>query len=53
MGAILDPSNRAGVTAKAMVDATRKSSPYPRRHTIPIEAVARAEALLAGVKLVP
>jgi UbiD family decarboxylase len=53
MGAILDPSNRAGVTAKAIVDATRKSSPYPRRHTIPIEAAARAEALLAGVKLVP
>ena len=50
MGAILDPSNRAGMTAKIIVDATRKTTPYPKRHTIPKEATARAEALLARIK---
>jgi 2,5-furandicarboxylate decarboxylase 1 len=50
MGAILDPSNRAGTTAKIIVDATRKTTPFPKRHTIPKAAAARAEALLAGIK---
>lgn len=50
MGAILDPSNRQGTTAKLIVDATRKTSPFPKRHTIPTDAVARAHALLANVK---
>lgn len=43
MGAILDPSNNAGQTAKLILDATRKREPYPRRHALPpqSEAVAR------------
>jgi 2,5-furandicarboxylate decarboxylase 1 len=49
MGAILDPSNRQGTTAKIIVDATRKTSPYPKRHTIHKEAMVRAEALLAAI----
>jgi 2,5-furandicarboxylate decarboxylase 1 len=48
MGAVLDPSNRQGTTAKLIVDATRKTKPYPRRHSLPGEAMARAQALLAG-----
>jgi UbiD family decarboxylase len=48
MGAVLDPSNRQGTTAKLIVDATRKTTPYPRRHSLPAEATARAHALLAG-----
>jgi UbiD family decarboxylase len=50
MGAILDPSNRAGTTAKIIVDATRKTTPFPKRHTIPPAAMARAEALLTAIK---
>jgi len=50
MGAILDPSNRQGTTAKLIVDATRKTTPFPRRHTLPKEAMARAQALLASFK---
>jgi UbiD family decarboxylase len=46
MGAILDPSNTAGLTAKMIVDATRPAGNFPRRHTLPNEAVARARALL-------
>ena len=49
MGAILDPSNRAGLTAKMIVDATRPSPDFPPRHTLPAKAVARAQALLAKV----
>jgi UbiD family decarboxylase len=48
MGAILDPSNNAGLTAKMIVDATRPSADFPRRHTLPADAVARAQALLKG-----
>ena len=33
-----------------IVDATRKITPYPRRHSLPDEAMARAQALLAGCK---
>ncbi len=50
MGAILDPSNRQGTTAKMIIDATRKSSPFPRRHTLPAEATGRALELLAKYK---
>ncbi|NJO23642.1 MAG: UbiD family decarboxylase, partial [Sphingomonadales bacterium] len=50
MGAVLDPSNRQGTTAKLIVDATRKTEPFPRRHTLPQEATARAHALLSGYK---
>ena len=50
MGAILDPSNRQGTTAKLIVDATRKTTPFPKRHSIPKEAMAKAQALLAGFK---
>ena len=46
MGAILDPSNRQGTTAKLIVDATRKTTPFPKRHTIPKQALERAEAVL-------
>ena len=50
MGAVLDPSNRQGTTAKLIVDATRKTTPFPKRHSLPQEAMARAQALLAGRK---
>jgi UbiD family decarboxylase len=46
MGAILDPSNRDGLTAKMVIDATRPRSDFPPRHTLPPQAVARARALL-------
>lgn len=49
MGAILDPSTRAGTTAKMAIDATRPLGPFPRRHTVPPEALARA-ALLLGTR---
>ncbi|MFI4987781.1 MAG: UbiD family decarboxylase [Alphaproteobacteria bacterium] len=47
MGAILDPSNHAGMTAKMIIDATRPSADFPPRHSLPPEAVARAQKLLA------
>ena len=47
MGAILDPSNHAGVTAKMIIDATRPSPDFPARHTLPPDAIARARALIA------
>lgn len=50
MGAVLDPSNRQGTTAKLIVDATRKTNPFPKRHSLPPEAVARAQAMLAAYK---
>jgi 2,5-furandicarboxylate decarboxylase 1 len=46
MGAILDPSNRAGMTAKMIIDATRPSATFPARHSLPPDAVARAHAIL-------
>ena len=49
MGAILDPSTRAGMTAKVIIDATRPSADFPPRHTLPQKSVERAEALLAKV----
>jgi 2,5-furandicarboxylate decarboxylase 1 len=47
MGAILDPSNHAGMTAKMIIDATRPSADFPARHTLPPEAVENARRLLA------
>jgi UbiD family decarboxylase len=46
MGAILDPSTRAGMTAKVGIDATRPLGGFPRRHTLPAGALARAAALI-------
>jgi len=48
MGAILDPSTRDGVTAKVTVDATRPVTGFPRRHTLPPEAIARATQMIAN-----
>jgi 2,5-furandicarboxylate decarboxylase 1 len=47
MGAVLDPSNNQGTTAKLIIDATRKTKPFPRRHTLPEDALARVQAMLA------
>jgi UbiD family decarboxylase len=49
MGAILDPSNRGGLTAKMIVDATRPAGRFPQRHTFPAEAVARARELMTRI----
>jgi len=49
MGAILDPSNHAGLTAKMIIDATRPAGGFPKRHTLPEDAVARAQAVIAKV----
>lgn len=47
MGAILDPSNRDGLTAKMVIDATRPASDFPARHTLEPEAEARARRCIA------
>jgi UbiD family decarboxylase len=49
MGAILDPSNRAGLTAKMIVDATRPAGRFPQRHTFPSEVAARARELMSRI----
>jgi len=49
MGAILDPSNRGGLTAKMIVDATRPAGHFPKRHTFPAEALARARELMGRI----
>lgn len=46
MGAILDPSNRAGMTAKMIVDATRPPGKFPARHSLPPKAVEAAKEML-------
>ncbi len=46
MGAILDPSNHDGLTAKMIIDATRPAGDFPPRHTIPEDAAARARELV-------
>jgi len=46
-GAILDPSNHAGRTAKMIIDATRPNPQFPQRHTLPADSIARARELLA------
>jgi UbiD family decarboxylase len=48
MGAILDPSTRDGATAKVIVDATRPIGGFPRRHTLPADALARAAHMIAN-----
>ena len=47
MGAILDPSNKNGLTAKMVVDATRPPGAFPARHTLPQDALRRATETLA------
>jgi 2,5-furandicarboxylate decarboxylase 1 len=49
MGAILDPSNRAGLTSKMIVDATRPAGRFPQRHTFPAEAITRARELMTRI----
>ena len=49
MGAILDPSNRNGATAKLMIDATCKKRPYARRHSLPDDVKAMARKLVQGL----
>ncbi|MBI1735864.1 MAG: UbiD family decarboxylase, partial [Candidatus Rokubacteria bacterium] len=46
MGAILDPSTRAGTTAKVIIDATRPLGGFAKRHTLPPDALGRAAALI-------
>ena len=53
MGAILDPSSKAGTTAKVAIDATRPPGPFPGRHTLPPGALDRAAALLAAAGPAP
>jgi UbiD family decarboxylase len=48
MGAILDPSNRDGLTSKMIVDATRPGGDFPARHTVDPAAAERARQLIAG-----
>lgn len=48
MGAILDPSNHNGLTAKMIIDATRPPGNFPQRHTIDTAAQDRARRLIAG-----
>ncbi|MBV9734966.1 MAG: UbiD family decarboxylase [Acidisphaera sp.] len=48
MGAILDPSNRDGLTAKMVIDATCPAGDFPQRHTLDAAAVARARTLIEG-----
>jgi UbiD family decarboxylase len=50
MGAVLDPSNDQGTTAKMIVDATRKTNPFPKRHTLPSDAIAKAQAMIEACK---
>ena len=46
MGAILDPSNNDGLTAKMIIDATRPDDNFPPRHTLPSDAIERAQSLI-------
>jgi UbiD family decarboxylase len=49
MGAILDPSSRQGTTDKMIIDATRPPGAFfPRRHTLPADALARVPGFLGG-----
>lgn len=48
MGAILDPSNRDGVTAKMIVDATRPPGRFPERHSLPEDALAWARSIIGA-----
>ncbi|MCP5373482.1 MAG: UbiD family decarboxylase [Hyphomicrobiales bacterium] len=46
MGAILDPSNDNGTTAKLIIDATCKTRPYAQRHTLPGASTEKARSLV-------
>lgn len=46
MGAILDPSNHDGLTAKMIIDATRPHGDFPDRHTVDPAAQERARQLI-------
>jgi 2,5-furandicarboxylate decarboxylase 1 len=48
MGAILDPSNHDGLTAKMIIDATRPPGDFPDRHTIDPGAAQRARRIVSG-----
>lgn len=47
MGAILDPSNHDGLTAKMIVDATKPGGDFPARHTVPETSAAKAREMIA------
>ena len=47
MGAILDPSNNNGLTAKMIVDATRPRGDFPARHNLDAASVEHARVLIA------
>lgn len=47
MGAILDPSNRDGLTAKMIIDATQPGGEFATRHRLPPTSVERALAIIA------
>jgi 2,5-furandicarboxylate decarboxylase 1 len=47
MGAILDPSNHDGLTAKMIIDATRPLGEFPDRHTIDPAAAERARRIIS------
>jgi 2,5-furandicarboxylate decarboxylase 1 len=49
MGAILDPSNDAGLTSKMIVDATKPKGRFPERHTFPPGAEARALEIVGRI----
>jgi UbiD family decarboxylase len=49
MAATLDPSNRNGLSAKLIIDATCKTRPYARRHSLPDEAKDRARTLVDAI----
>jgi hypothetical protein len=49
MAATLDPSNRNGQSAKLMIDATCKTRPYARRHSLPDDAKALATRLVGAL----
>ena len=49
-GAILDPSNDNGKTAKMIIDATKPRPDFAQRHTLPADAIERARALIRKVR---
>ena len=49
MAATLDPSNRNGLSAKLIIDATCKTRPYARRHSLPDDAKDRARTFVDAI----
>lgn len=49
MGAILDPSNDAGLTSKMIIDATRPSLDYPPRHTLTPASLERTRQIVQEI----